>query len=241
MAFTSVFLMGVGFVVSGAETKVEQTIAQKIDAAPTLKDAPAPDPLKDLSPAILFAASGAANLAVFALLLWMLDRMGAPLLACGVHRHRWFASVVYGLVGIVVWAPATFAATYWVRHLSPQIPGSENPAQTFILTGNGGLAWLAVVFAAGLAAPLIEELVFRGVLQGFLSRRSGPVVGVLVSSVLFGFAHGKFWPDPIPLTILGLGLGLAYARTRSLWASVAMHAGFNLIMIVGGALSRTTG
>jgi uncharacterized protein len=104
---------------------------------------------------------------------------------------------------------------------------------------------VATVLAAVIAAPLVEELVFRGlVLRGLLSRL-GPVAAVALQGVLFGFAHS----DPargagnlglaLVLSAVGAALGTSAYLLRRIGPTVVAHAIFNgvvLIIVLSGVL-----
>lgn len=78
-----------------------------------------------------------------------------------------------------------------------------------------------------IAAPVIEELIFRGViLEGFL-RQFEPWQAILASSFLFGFAHLNPWQFITGLALGGL-IGWVYYRTRSLTACMVIHGVSNL-------------
>ena len=89
----------------------------------------------------------------------------------------------------------------------------------------------AVFFIAIIAAPVFEEIVFRGILFPWLVRRAGFWPGVMVVSVLFAAMHLHL-PSLLPLFLLSLLFCVAYARTRSLWVPIGMHACFNGVTIV---------
>ncbi len=85
----------------------------------------------------------------------------------------------------------------------------------------------AVVFA-----PVVEELLFRGILLRALLRRFPPVTAVLGSSVVFALVHYVGDPNTLPflpaLTALGTVLAIAALKTGDLSTSIWIHAGFNL-------------
>jgi uncharacterized protein len=77
-----------------------------------------------------------------------------------------------------------------------------------------------------LLAPVLEEMLFRGViLRSFLSQytRWQAIVG---SAVLFGFAHLNLYQFMAGL-LTGVLLGWLYERTRSLIPCIALHAAYN--------------
>lgn len=75
-----------------------------------------------------------------------------------------------------------------------------------------------------------EELLFRGLLQNLLAHSlRSPVAGLLVASVVFGFAHinnGPFpnWRYVLLATIAGIFYGRAWMKTGSIFASCLVHA-----------------
>lgn len=76
-----------------------------------------------------------------------------------------------------------------------------------------------------IAAPIFEEFLFRGFLLHRWGTRWNTVVGLVLSSLLFGILHGNV----IGLTMFGLVLGLLYLRTASLGIVIAIHAANNAI------------
>lgn len=72
------------------------------------------------------------------------------------------------------------------------------------------------------AAPLLEELVFRGiVLQGFLKRYS-PAQAIIWSAVIFGVAHLNPWQFLAAFS-MGLVIGWVYWKTNSILPGMLIH------------------
>lgn len=86
-------------------------------------------------------------------------------------------------------------------------------------------------FAAVVAAPLVEELLFRSVLYLPLRRRWGPVWAALAVSLLFAFAHQWVWGVP-QLVVLSLVFVALFEHTGTLLAPVVAHACYNGVEIV---------
>jgi uncharacterized protein len=88
------------------------------------------------------------------------------------------------------------------------------------------------VIGAVVLAPIIEELLFRGVLLRALLRRAQPVTAVLTSAVIFALVHYLGDPNTLPflpaLTGLGVVLAVVALRSGDLSTSIFIHAGFNL-------------
>ena len=101
---------------------------------------------------------------------------------------------------------------------------------------NIGVYLLAVLIAVALA-PLIEELIFRVLLQGFFTTtlRMKTWTSILTTAILFSAVHG--FPDAYALLPLALVLGYIYHQTRSYVAVVVTHACFNGFNIINLGLS----
>ncbi len=82
-----------------------------------------------------------------------------------------------------------------------------------------------LLFALALATtlgPLLEELLFRGFLQGCLVQALGARAGVVACSLAFALLHGRSALPP--LLFLSLFLGWLQLRTRTLAAPLCVHA-----------------
>ncbi len=87
------------------------------------------------------------------------------------------------------------------------------------------------ILMACVAAPLVEELLFRGYMYGTLRRLTNPIFSALVIGALFAVVHGNL-PALLPLWAFSLLLCLAYELTGCLWVSVGIHMFFNAANIV---------
>ena len=79
--------------------------------------------------------------------------------------------------------------------------------------------------AAGLLAPVIEELVFRGMLFRAWERDWGWLRAAIASSFVFAFMHPAVY---ISQFVAGLIFVCLYRRTGSLRAAIVMHAIYNV-------------
>lgn len=89
-------------------------------------------------------------------------------------------------------------------------------------------------------APVVEELVFRGVLLSGLASRMRVGWAIVVSALIFGCVHlpdFKFAWYPVPaLVLMGLVLAWLRVRTRSLWPSITLHATNNFVAAIAWLL-----
>ncbi|MBV9126514.1 MAG: CPBP family intramembrane metalloprotease [Verrucomicrobia bacterium] len=84
----------------------------------------------------------------------------------------------------------------------------------------------AMIVAAVVIAPLVEEFLFRGYLYPIFRRYFGVMTGIFLNSALFAAMHVHL-PSLAPLFVLAVCLTLAYEATGSLLVPMAMHALFN--------------
>jgi hypothetical protein len=88
-------------------------------------------------------------------------------------------------------------------------------------------------------APVLEELVFRGAIQGTLERRAGVVLAILLTTIAFALLHGR--PRVLPLYLfLGFAFGFAVYVTGSIWAGVILHAANNAAAMIGAGLQEVS-
>ncbi len=103
----------------------------------------------------------------------------------------------------------------------------------------GTLLWIVDALGAVIVAPLVEELLFRGILYGWLRTKYGLITSRIVSSLVFAFLHGSI-AVLLQTFIVGFGLVLLYERTRTLAPCVVAHATGNLfaaiVSIVGSVI-----
>lgn len=81
----------------------------------------------------------------------------------------------------------------------------------------------------GLAAPLVEEVVFRGVIYNRLRRFYGSVIGMVVSGIFFGIFHGNL-VQGVYGACMGILIAYVYERQGSFFFPVLFHAVANLVV-----------
>ena len=103
------------------------------------------------------------------------------------------------------------------------------------------LALLIAIFGTT-AAPLCEELAFRGLLQPLLVRNLGAIGGIAVAAALFGGLHyteyGDSWRSALLVALAGAAFGCMRYLTGSTAAAALMHASFNALQFM--ALLKAT-
>ncbi len=83
-----------------------------------------------------------------------------------------------------------------------------------------------------LLAGVGEELFFRGWLQGALTSRFGIWLGILIVSIIFGFAHYLSLTYAIYAFITGIYLGVIYHLTENLFVVMLIHGLYDFIALM---------
>ncbi|MFA6209245.1 MAG: CPBP family intramembrane glutamic endopeptidase [Candidatus Obscuribacterales bacterium] len=130
-------------------------------------------------------------------------------------------------------------AIRFLRSLLPEAPVAvSNNAQLSMINSFVSLDYLSIfgsIFFILILAPFCEELLFRGLLYGWLRNRFGVTVGIIASALIFAGYHfdlAGFWQ------YFGIGVILAafYERSRSLLVTTAIHGMWNGWIILATAV-----
>jgi membrane protease YdiL (CAAX protease family) len=175
-------------------------------------------PLQDMLP--LLGAFFAIGFLAVVVAVTPLGRAAIP--ALGLRPANW-KYIVFGALG-------TMALSVAVSQVGLQPEGMK---QVLDIVRDLHQLALSLLLLAVLA-PLVEELVFRGLLYGWLAGRWGKNVGWIVSSLAFAAAHTE--PAHIILVFpLGLLFGWLRKRTDSLLPSLVAHIANNGLALVAAA------
>lgn len=153
-------------------------------------------------------------------------------------RIRWFDPLIGLVGGAVGWLIAGLVSLPFTSAHS-----SADPDRVLGIPANGATNWTVIVLLVCVGAPVVEEMFFRGLLQGELAHRYGDRVAVPLTALIFGACHVFNAPGVDGLIyaacVVGTGfiLGLVFAWTRRLGASMATHAFFNGITLAAFAFA----
>ena len=156
-------------------------------------------------------------------------RACALLLRPRIPRPRLF-EIAKGLllhhVSALGWFGGYALWTWWLggepalaRRMGEELTPAAQMEQAFTLP-----SIVFFILTAGLLAPIVEELVFRGLLYQAWKSAWGWLGAAVGSAVVFGFFHGAF----LPQLVGGLIFVAVMRRASSLRASIYTHALFNL-------------
>ena len=149
---------------------------------------------------------------------------------CGRFQFRWAYLGVFFLFFILMFV--------WVNITTLIFPSTQNGSEMMKEVANlTGISYFIMrILYGSLIAPIVEELVFRGLLMTALSKFKKYYVDVVVSSALFSLIHvlqyGWVLTDFIVYAGAGLLFCMLFRYTRSVYWPMALHILWNTFLIV---------
>ena len=92
------------------------------------------------------------------------------------------------------------------------------------------IAFILDAIGTIILAPLVEELVFRGVLLNRLKVRIGVIPAILISSFLFGMGHE--FGGMISAFLFGICMCILYLKTDNILIPISVHFLNNLVVTI---------
>ena len=179
-------------------------------------------------------ASSLGQFLSMGLLLWLFSRVRGTGRWTEDYLFRFRAKDVFWMpLGTLVQIVSIILVALVATGLGVEVPSQE--AAEAIENSQSRSQQFGLFLVIVVAAPIVEELLFRGLwLRAFRARMS-TVGAVVTTSLLFGLAHLL---DPsaaflVPaLVLVGVVLAVVTIRTGRLGPAVMIHAGFNLTTFV---------
>lgn len=133
--------------------------------------------------------------------------------------------VPLGVAGQLLLVPALYVPLRWVWPDTFDAERLEERARDLADRAEGGAVVLLVLVVV-VGAPIVEELVYRGMLQRSIGAATRPLVGLAIASVWFALIH--LAPVEYPgLALAGLLFGATVWWTDRLGPAIITHAAFN--------------
>jgi len=183
--------------------------------------------------------TGVAGLAMSAAVLLLLNRQyGLWPRDVGLRWNHWRRDLLLagGLLLVVLAVRSPLAGLFQYLHRLVGEPVKAQQAVSLMQEERSPWRLAVMIVVAVVVAPLWEEILFRGFLQPFLTRRTGVWPALVLTAILFSLIHdvpgSRFLMWPVTLFPLALALGYAYHRTQRLSASILLHVLHNLIPVV---------
>jgi membrane protease YdiL (CAAX protease family) len=176
---------------------------------------------------VLLLGPDLLSLVALGYLLARLRPCGLSLAEIGLRTRAWGQDLLAGFGGYAAVLPVVYGsallATWLGRRYFPQLPPPTHPIQLLTLSGSPSVRF-AIMIAAVVGAPFLEETFFRGMLYGALRRRFGVAVGVLASAAVFAGLHPQLPLGFLPIFVLGAAMALLYEWRQSLVPGMFLHA-----------------
>ena len=135
---------------------------------------------------------------------------------------NWF---LWGFGGYLVAIPLVLLVSL-INQQIWQGQGGSNPLLFLALQAQDKVALLVFFSTASIAAPIFEEIMFRGFLLPSLTRYVSVTGAIIISGFIFAIAHLSL-SEVLPLATLGIVLGIVYTRSRNLLAPMLLHCLWN--------------
>lgn len=78
------------------------------------------------------------------------------------------------------------------------------------------------ILSACIIAPIIEEVVFRGIILNGMLKRYSPTTAIVISSLIFAIIHGNIH-QAVNAFVLALIIGYVFYKTRSIYLAIFCH------------------
>ena len=165
--------------------------------------------------------------------------MGFATATAAVYAYRWLNRKVEGRATV----DEVSSAGKWSGLRRGVLLGGAAFTTTLLIIGafggwdhvsGGSVSGFLISLGAMMSVAVNEELLFRGVIFRILEERTGTVVAIVSSSLLFGLTHlvnpgATLWGTLAIGIEGGTMLAVAYVLTRSLWLPIGLHFAWNFV------------
>lgn len=130
------------------------------------------------------------------------------------------------------------ATAFFVSCVLSLLPLPESLMESYMESSQGLLSGnLAVmILSTVIVAPIVEEVVFRGLILSRLKKSMNVWVAIVISSLLFALLHGQLlWI--IYTFFLGMLLAIIAEHFNTIGASIILHMAFNLVGVFGDKIN----
>ena len=150
------------------------------------------------------------------------DSQGATTLSNG------WVSAAYVIAFLVGLRVLSMLWSLFTQEIGWRIAGASDVVDLFGTTNFGLILTIVLVV---ILAPLVEELVFRGLIQKWLSTRLGMWTSIALTSLLFAMYHLSFWAAPLNIA-LGVCTGYLAQKRSTLYPALALHITYNATLVL---------
>lgn len=177
--------------------------------------------------------------------LWVLRRLAAAessthkiptwretFTALGMTSRRPLADIGIGTMNYVLLMPLFFAMTAFSQKIFQHYHTPINPVQFDSMMAQSNVDRLLLLLLTAVGAPIVEELMFRGLLYPALKNNWGKIGGAAFSAAVFAIVHPTIPSGFLPIMLLGFAFALTYERRGSLLPNIVMHGIHNGLILL---------
>jgi len=153
--------------------------------------------------------------------------------AFGFNSNRGGRDLLLGAMAAVIALPVCFALAWLSERFFSRMGVPLEPQKVVQTLQASDAVWkmayqgaLAVLFA-----PVLEEVIFRGILYNAIKQHGFPRLALWGTSILFGAVHANLG-TLLPLCFFGALLALVYDTSRNLLSSIVTHSLFNAVNFI---------
>ena len=154
-----------------------------------------------------------------------------------INKLQFSSSVFCFSLGVTF----NMVVTYMVDFIWSFLP--EEIAQSALESSSGlnteFFPWFFLLISVGIMIPIGEEIIFRHGICRVLAR-SNSMVAIIVSSLLFGIAHGNL-VQGVYTCVMGVLCSLLIINTDNIWYPIFVHIGLNSTTVLLGLFEEDVG
>jgi membrane protease YdiL (CAAX protease family) len=117
---------------------------------------------------------------------------GTRLYQLGFTTHNAARNGMIGWLGWLLLTPAILAVhilVVWASSVWEGRPPEEHPVARLAASHPSAIEWLLIVFLSTIAAPILEELLFRRILLGWATKRAWGDLGIVAAALVLSLAN----------------------------------------------------
>lgn len=149
-----------------------------------------------------------------------------------VSSIKYLLIIPFGIFGML-------AANYFVSILTIIMPESMTASYADTAEAIYGSGLFVQIIAAGIICPIVEEMIFRGLVYNRLRKVSSVMVAAVISALLFGIYHGNWVQAPYAF-IIGMLCVYVYEKYKSIAAPILLHISANMLSVIISFMVTTT-
>ena len=161
----------------------------------------------------------------------LLTLLLAWLIVTRMRRYSFKGVLGWDAGGVRWWHYLIFLGGFFVVAAVVSAISPEQENDLIRMLKSSRMAVYAVAFVATFTAPIVEEVVYRGILYSAFQRAMGAPLAFMLVTFLFAIVHvPQYWPSYSTIFLLSLlSLSLTFIRVKSgnLWPCIVLHTIFN--------------